>query len=352
MKSGLGGLVVVVVLLGPVLGLGACKGDNKAFCEIVTDCDTGQACTEHLCVDKVEPDAMPDATLACPEATHSCLAAPAVGWEGPVIGTRSEVGTALPDCTNDFMEAILVYEGLDAIGGCGCECPGNATGVQCGPAEVIEISACAGIPTAYDVLSIPSDSCVPLVTISQEPALQVNLGKVINTGACSVNSTNTLNASFEYQERYCIAPESAAACPSGASCMQNLDSSVATCIYQEGEHECPAEYPEQEMRHTSLSDDRACTTCECLGAANGPSCGGTVILGDLGIDCNFEETARQFYDANQCKTSILENYHYGTYLGAVTPTLACGGRESGGVLQGEASGVGLTTFCCDVPIPD
>jgi hypothetical protein len=132
-------------------------------------------------------------------------------------------------------------------------------------------------------------------------------------------------------------------------CLPNVNDAEfsAMCIYQRGDHECPAGYPAKETRHESIADMRECSECSCGGPAVGQSCGGVVSIGantSNGCPVEVQVTATSCI-ANPVSTQGLTAARY-----APAPDTTC--NLTGGEKTGEVTAADEVTFCCTEAIAD
>jgi hypothetical protein len=291
-----------------------------------------------------------DAAPACPTATHACVAPVPSGWSGPVVGTQAASSAPLAECPANFAtEAKRVFEDLVAQGSCACECPGVPANVLCSNASIearegTSTFACNELCQGACSLSLPPGGICTSggSDINDAPALRISLGRVSNSGSCSPPlESNDFEAQFARQERYCSGEVLAASCPDEGLCLptESDEPFASLCIFQEGDHECPAAYPEKALRFEGFDDTRTCSSCACTGPAVNSSCGGTVSIGQAGTSAACLE---QDITTNGC---IAHNP--GTPVGArYAPAAEFTCSPSGAELSGEATAVDPVTFCC------
>ncbi|MEJ7730979.1 MAG: hypothetical protein WKG00_17400 [Polyangiaceae bacterium] len=111
------------------------------------------------------------------------------------------------------------------------------------------------------------------------------------------------------------------------------------CIYQQGDHGCPAAYRHAFPIYTSFSDTRDCTSCAC--AKSTPTCGGTLGVYTSGSNCiNSATTVAKGVCVNATPGSM--RWTAGAFgAGTCAP--------SGGALQGGVIPEGPITVCCSDP---
>ena len=117
------------------------------------------------------------------------------------------------------------------------------------------------------------------------------------------------------------------------------------CLYQQGEHDCPSDYPDRHVFYDDVSDSRHCSECSC-GAPQGGDCTAFVVLYK-----DAECTLLVAGDTVSLKTTWgCGDLTAGNALRgktATAPVYEPGWCEPGG---GEALGsvepLGPSTFCC------
>lgn len=343
-------------------GLLACSTEaHEEFCNADKPCPGDQVCESNLCVDALvtEPDAavdVPDAQPTCPQ-THECLAGAPAGWMGPAI--RSELGAdqSPKACPEAFgVSPGPLYSEISASGSCGCECgtpqslsctaatiqgrDGGTTPFQCfGPAPV------AGYPsTVLNPVSLPvgSNSCTDVSDITAYKTLKVSPG-LVGTATCGAGTPvdNLETPSFAQQTSLCaVQPELLTdGCELGDVCAPKLETQEATCIYKEGEHECPADSPYSvaQIVYEDINDKRSCgDSCECELPAGAP-------CGRVSISAGSCQTIAGF--AGGCHAMPFRNQSTSAHFYADPADHNCSAAGEGDI-EGEAVGTDDITICC------
>jgi hypothetical protein len=210
----------------------------------------------------------------CP-SSHECVPIAVEGWEGPIArndafdnGEAGLCGGAYPD---DVGEYVFDFTSMEAV--CECEC-GDPRGVSCTEqAAHYTTGGCGGTQTTIGVPFL--NTCVNIADTTHDD------WRVIATpsgGSCTpIETVQIPPVVYHSQMRLCAGAEPIPGCAADEQCLPRPVSPFVSelCIFQEGEHECPAgPYSEQIIRHTSHEDTRACgpaCTCEdpegdCTGA--------------------------------------------------------------------------------------
>jgi hypothetical protein len=166
----------------------------------------------------------------------------------------------------------------------------------------------------------------------------------IATATCTSNPniTDTIApAEFESEDRFCQAQtQEEFRCEAGGACVPQAGDGFeeGLCIYRDGEHECPAESPYSERRvlHSSLIDNRECSTCQC--EAPSGTCTGKLLLQESCSNPSFS-TELSYCGTKPETTATRVVYD-------VDP-LPC--TAQGGEMTGNAEPSNPITICCLAP---
>jgi hypothetical protein len=117
-----------------------------------------------------------------------------------------------------------------------------------------------------------------------------------------------------------------------------------TCIHREGEHECPATYPDRHIFYAGVEDTRACAPCGCT-EPTGATC--SVLASAFSDDGCLQLVAGQVINADA------------PYCGTIAPGAALGSKSVsvlsldpgrcepvGGEPVGSIAPATAATFCC------
>jgi hypothetical protein len=144
------------------------------------------------------------------------------------------------------------------------------------------------------------------------------------------------------------------ACGYGVSACANPDAFCAAkaepppgfsqCIYQPGQYECPAGYPDRRIFYNEVSDSRHCSECAC-GAPEGGVCS-IYLRAYQDAFCTVLAAGSTIQLTASC-SDLLDNTGLGSKMVLAAPTYEPGTCEpSGGELAGSFELKGPTTFCC------
>jgi hypothetical protein len=117
-----------------------------------------------------------------------------------------------------------------------------------------------------------------------------------------------------------------------------------TCIFRDGEQECPEGYPDQHVFYTGLDDTRGCTPCSC-GEPAGASC---TVLASAFSDaaCSTLVVAALVRSDNPSCQGIVEGTALGSKSATVVNTVPGTCVPAGGEAIGGVAPTGAGTFCC------
>ncbi|MCB9748869.1 MAG: hypothetical protein H6713_02555 [Myxococcales bacterium] len=269
------------------------------------------------------------------DCAGACVEPPPPGWFGPVAARENDVDAATPGCLGAYPDAVWsLYGGLTAEGECACACSFDLDASGCGPTTAYRYAACGQEPTIE--LMIGDQEC--------HAWFGGNLGgwKVDPApveGDCAPEVTSALDdAAFTTRWTAC-GGATVSACGDGVCAPTLPDGYDRLCVYQEGEHACPAgDYAVQVTRYTSVDDARACDDADCQCGAPAPSCDTSLHLSSefctIGKGVAFQE----------CKLVS----QVGSYMLMATPSpnTACPPVQDALPPTGAATALGAVTFCC------
>ncbi len=192
---------------------------------------------------------------AC-EADQVCAAA-VPEWQGPVVFSES--------CPSAFPDALTtVHAGLQAPDAV-CPCTCTAEEPDC-DLQAWDNARTTSAPFAPDSCDSPSfsDACLDAVA----------------TGRCTaaLGRPEIEPVAWSETASACGGATPEAECADGA-CYPAGD---ALCVYRDGVHECPADYPEASTWHRDFEDSRDCAN-DCACTADDATCELTLEICSLGI---------------------------------------------------------------------
>jgi hypothetical protein len=203
--------------------------------------------------------------FTCPAETHTCVGEPPNGWTGPVSVQEGAAGESLAGCDDAYSELVAEHatDPTAQTHTCNCSC-GNASGSCNYQISGYSTSNCTGGISPF-LLQVPSGGqCVATSTSNT----WWNLAAVPTAASCQPSSNQNISpATLEGQLRVCGTQASSDGCEAAELCtaIPEAPLSAAICIYQEGEHVCPAgPYTERTVHHTAYTDTRDCSpACDC-----------------------------------------------------------------------------------------
>jgi hypothetical protein len=258
-------------------------------------------------------------------------------------------GETLQDCGGSYPQVVADHavqpEGAQAE--CTCTC-GTVTGASCTYLmNHYAAGMCGGAPvvTAVPVLN----SCV---NIANTTHTQWNLIANPMGGSCSPSSSEVIpDAGYAGQLRVCGAEVLPAECGGDEVCapLPSAPFNGQICIYQEGDHECPAGvFSERTVEFTSYTDSRECApACSCdspVGECTGAT--GTLYRDTdnctVGGQC-FNPPCLEYIDQGCVGVGVsevrsLRRTANATYAGTCEP--------AGYDHTGEVTPTGPVTMCC------
>ncbi|MCR9166023.1 MAG: hypothetical protein ACE37F_17175 [Nannocystaceae bacterium] len=219
----------------------------------------------------VDPSA--DPTSSGPSSCEVCVASPPEGWTGPLaIGA----GETAPSCASPF--TAVAFEAAQDIAGAdaSCECSCGEPTVDCGELSMRYSTACAGVAGAESFVGV--DTCHD--TDPDGPTVTPFFTPIAGTESCPPVADVDIPAATMTELVLCGGGFDQESCGSGEVCVGAAPDGfeAALCVAQEGEHECPAEYPNARSAFTDVADDRRCTACNCEPDAAGFECASELAL--------------------------------------------------------------------------
>ena len=286
-----------------------------------------------------------------------CVPLPLLGWSLPVLlwsGPQVEA----PACPADPAGGLR-FEGYadpnepPECPSCSCEPP---TG-ECELPSVLNVGTqkCGDEdppPITYDYSGLVPDPTI-CVTANPFPAGLIHSYAVgpttMTESACQPVTSlppKSGEASWKTFARACslnVSPclEPAAPCVSTAPPPPGF----SQCTYQQGEHECPWDYPSRRVFYDEISDSRHCSECSC-GLPKGGDCTAYVAL-YKDATCTTVVGARSVNSKTILGCGDLTAGNALRGKTATTPLYEPGACDpSGGEVLGSVELRGPSTFCC------
>jgi hypothetical protein len=299
---------------------------------------------------------------ACNVLTHECLTTVPTGWSGPaaLAKTTDLEGPAAP-CEGAWSEVLDVAlfggfaDGGDATCMCGCVPDDVACEVDAN-LSYWNSNACSGAAdgsiTVTDGVVIGNPPWIP-DTLGM---WRINWSTQSLAGSCEPNFSESIpEAAFATRVTACGLSEDIGTCDGGEPCTPRPADSASgeVCIFQDGEHECPAgSYAERRVYYRDIEDTRACPTCEC-GELSGSCTDEHFTLGYYWGDLSDIEWDNESVPLDgTCEMIILnEGTHNVLSVGAGEPVgggafADCSPLPGTDEPSGEAVPTGAVTYCC------
>jgi hypothetical protein len=285
-----------------------------------------------------------------------CLPIPPVQWKDPIL-LWSGPEMMAPACPAD-RAAQMVYEGhADPVdppecAACACEPPAG----ECELPSVLTASTglCNEFGLPYDFSGLDPTDCntdhgVPAMLGPMSVAIAPL--RITERGCQPVDPLPPLEngpTSWQTYARGCRGIAFAPCSDPARLCVPTAEpppEGFAQCIFREGDHECPEEYPDKRVFYDGANDTRSCSACAC-GEPIGSVCSATVtVYGDTG--CTVGPLV-YFMNSNerQCQ-SLISPAALGKKVDDITyEPGSC--PSSGGEPVGSADLIGASTFCCQL----
>jgi hypothetical protein len=160
------------------------------------------------------------------------------------------------------------------------------------------------------------------------------------SGTCPPSTIEAIEpATFSRRVLACGGATLGGGCASGDVCVPPAVEG-GVCVWQEGEHECPADFNERRVLYTGLTDTRSCQTCTC-GTATG-LCDGARIYFYSTDTCTPGTTDTSIGPTFGCQQNQSPTSAVRLTLGQ--PTAFCQPSTPSSV--GDAAAEGPVTVCC------
>lgn len=227
-------------------------------------------------------ETLPGGTQApgmCTPDNFRCVAPVPTGWHGPVARRGMAANGVVGACQGEYrypINAVKPFRGgpsFEAAMCSPCSC-GRAQGARCGDllaAEYYQQDSCKeyllGVPRVY-----ADGACVEVPNaVGFTRSIKLSTPSVDRSAAfCSPTGgfVTKAPASWRRQERWCRARVADRLRCNDASliCVPKIEAGfeAGVCIFQEGEHSCPAgEYANQVLLYREEQDERGCSACSC-----------------------------------------------------------------------------------------
>ena len=329
-----------------------------ALCALGCDAQTIQlsAC------DGPHPAAPPDcpepAPIPEPTCSGQCVPLPPFGWSVPALLWYGPEFMA-PECPADRAKTVA-YEGHADLAplecfGCSCKAPTAACEL---PSAMTAYTGqgCSGASTDFSA----SDPWVAMECIGTDPPLQGVMSLLVEplimteSGCEPEQHDIPLGGAPKWGTfaRACLGNGFTMPCPDPSDyCAPTAEpppEGFSQCVYQEGDRECPPDYPGKHVFFKDAIDLRECTDCSC-GAPQGGVCSSFVSLFQ-GVDNCSTDIANLLSSTKVTSIDSMCLSLRGFPLGAKSrsvPGYTPGTCEpSGGEPVGSTQLMEPATFCC------
>lgn len=267
-----------------------------------------------------------------------CFGAPE-GWSGPVVAYDVAAGEEDPGCSGVFATEVARHHADPDLPAavCGCECSA-AVGASCTTPSLRYHLNAAGCDVSVGAHIPLQEGCNNIADIG-EATFNFN-EPVLTPGMCLPMSTTDLPApSFAREVVLCGGELDATGCDPELGCVPPMDAPI--CVWQEGVHECPGEFPVAQPLFTDFSDTRSCSACTC-GDAEGTCEMDPVRLYPENNQCNFGLLPTETVEPGGCTEH--ENETMSIRLSEPEAVTSC--PPSPVEAMGELVTTGPFTLCC------
>jgi hypothetical protein len=156
-------------------------------------------------------------------------------------------------------------------------------------------------------------------------------------GPCTPSQTGSIpTPTWAMTGRACAPASLEGSCDSETVCLPDPPAGASLCVFQEGAHSCPSEYPTTFTFHSDFVDGRSCSTCSC-GSPTG-TCGG-----QAGYFSNSSCTVSLGSGALNACAGPLSNVAAARFTASVTG-VSC--PPSASTPSGSVTAQNPVTFCC------
>ncbi len=300
------------------------------------DCTNGVDDNDDNLVDCADPLCQPD---------YTCVPAPPAEW-GPVgYSAERDSSADTIECGPLTPSGLALHRGLEiADDGCACECQ-SPTGGVCTVSSVLwQNGTCTGGNAAVQ------SGCYDFSNTYRIGGVQTSEPVLSKPGSCAATVAGAPSApSWETTADFCSVPTQGGGCGGGQVCVARAPSPLedAACVVREGDHACPASFPNQRVYFSAVDDARACTAnaCSC-GAPDGEFCEVFVAL-YVNNSCSGTPANTYLLDGT-CHATGLGYGDRGSarFIGGATGG-AC--APSGDGVQGDVAPAEPHTLCCVAP---
>jgi len=300
------------------------------------DCTNGEDDNDDSLVDCADPLCKPD---------YTCVPAAPAEWGSIGYSVERDASAAATDCGALAPSGLSLHRGLEASGdGCSCMCE-SPTGAVCAASAVLwQNGTCTGGSSSVE------SGCFDFSNTYRIGGVATVNPTLAQPGACAATVAGApAAASWNRTADFCESPTTGGGCSGGQVCVPRAPAPLddVACVSREGEHACPASFPDQRVYFSTFDDDRSCTTdaCSC-GAPAGEVCEVFVAL-YVNNSCSGTPANTYLLDGT-CHATGLGYGDRGSarFIGGVTGG-ACPAAGSG--VEGDVAPAEPHTVCCVAP---
>lgn len=287
---------------------------------------------------------------SCTDPSFVCAPEVPSGWQGPVSLGR---GSAAPACAGEYPTVALeASAGLqDAEIECAnCAC-GAIAGLECVPADEVQ-----GLPGGFALYSdnncqtegtshtlLAADECTELTAPMGPGSSWLAVGQPGGAPRCAPSGGEATLEDIAWLTHAvaCEGATAAGSCGGTGMCMppppEGFEAGV--CVYQDGDVECPADYPERLAFFTGADDTRSCSACAC----DPPEAIDCMTTAELYTDADCS-TLMTIVKAGDCNTTNPAGVPAAAIFKAAEVSGQC--SNSGGDPEGTVTPRDPVTVCC------
>ena len=275
----------------------------------------------------------------CGAADFACVAGPPKDWSGPVAFYEGAHDHAVPDCPS-------LYPDLDYLGDTGPEAkPATCSECVCGTAEAscsvgLELftnGSCKGSGEVSGALA--PGTCVELDGSASSLELTA---AVVTIKACTTSGgiADIPAAPRLTRGVACRAHRRSGGCSAEEICVPRPKAPFREerCIWKQGDHTCPASYPEPHRLETVM-DDRGCTPCACSAPELLSCTATTTLFSDIACGVQIASSSND----NSCVTSMPAAAMV-AFTESGSGSAKC--LPMGGAPTGAVATISQATICC------
>ena len=310
------------------------------------------------CLDGLDNDL--DGMIDCADADcqpdHECVPEVVAPWDGYYRVATSAYPAGDPVACADGTMPVPYF----AMPGGGAQCEacscGGIEGASCSLPTLrywINGGSCSGGPSTVtapvdtECVTFPGNMTCMNSCINPQ-ASAIGESEIVGQPGCPpAGGAPTLPAKWGVEERACRSQEVGAGCSAAMVCVAKSPAPYdqAACIFQQGDHDCPGDWPNAIDVSADGTDTRACTACSC--ATSGTDCVGEklTVYDDNGCG-NGGSTAPVDITPGTCVLvqDHVDNDSASFRATAATLTGTC--TTQGGEPTGTVEPTGPATFCC------